>query len=1503
MSECVATPAHPYVTSVARELMDVPPATLAEIRSQGDFIAKDYEGRYPYELIQNADDACRRSSTAGIATIGRVRFIVDQGALTVANDGHPFDERDLDSICRTGLSTKAGDGVGLGHKGLGFKSVLMLTDNPQISSAPNSECVGGACRFHFDRESAYRTYADHLRARGFAGRDQLQRWFPSATSLPPRFPVAWSPSLEVHRVIDRLHDEGFVNVFRLPFKSLIDSATVVNVLKATLDDAVGFLPFLSTIKRIELQLPGGESAAAAVESLSYEAATAVDFARRARGVETRVSRAGEGRRYMVFRSGPLEAATLTVDRSAFQLPDEWPVTVATITVAVPLEDSGRTPMLHLGFPTLAPSGTGLWIHADFYTDLARKHLPVGEKEGGAARYNRWLLDRVATFVADVVLPEMTAWCGRDLDRACIFSRALAVRGAFLPMGPSASPGTPGGVFAGALLAKLASKRVLPSAVAHEFRVPAELRQARTTRFTADLRLAASDSPELDTLLALPLQADSLVTGFAAALGCRDIELSGLRRILVSRPPRGPDACRAAVRMAMELCPAPLSDDARSSIQELPVLAVADEAAGVPARDATRRIFFAQRAHAPIEIPECVRRAVEFLDPEFQFGTSGEHPEMVWLRNNRIIEDFDGPAVVEAAMSAVRGTSLHPAQLRDLLVFFQRVLDPNRVRGDGAERVRNAVADLLLPARDAVGATVQTPAGDVYLGRGWYGGDEGYNLLARAWRGLPETSFLDASHFTELLGKPPTDSTAVAVEWLPFLTRFVGLRDSPRTLHRMSRGSAEQVLGKDLSSTPFPHELRGRTVGGDAWRTRLWAEYRAAFYSPGGSAMVDEGRLDSYRPANSKVLVESICLDRFEDVLAVGSDEIGSSDPDVHAQGRERLDALFVALRRAWPRYAPLLRSARINWNYRGWRPTPGVAYFAYALRSAPWIATSTEARPPGTALAGSDLERAQFPMPEMPFGPSAAPGEMELALGLPGISSAPARTLVAVLNELANGFDAERFREPSRRSQLLKTVRNLYSLLNKRCLREPAERGDLGSLKALLCRTPAGFGSRFAALPPLGDRAKSPTIWYDPRGLGEIARAAVSVFQFLFDEVEHGALLSALGVPSLASIVSLVPELDDPEALVNESARLEARIAKYYGPYLLALVHHGRGNPRKLEVIRFRRLRVILGRRLRVREKVGGTVVGDPAGRHVDGFLERSGPDPVLYLCEGFDRRDPFLLAGLLASLFTDLRRETEFQLLLSVLDERAPEVERQMRARTWLVNEQELDPDVLDRALAGDAAEGVVESPTRPPPVRPPVTPPNAPVEPIERPSDDMGPAVPMPPPHVIADMLADATTIEPIPGKLPVNSSAPTVGGTAPRRPPKPDARLGRLAEDWIEAWLVETYGRDRIRRYGHADDGHLLPDGKPVGADFVITDADGRALKFIEAKGARWNAHLIVMTPSEWDRAEIEGDRYELHLVVFSSPTEAVRRCLVDPVGAYDRGVLPVTERVERWIFLSP
>ena len=75
-----------------------------------------------YELLQNADDS--ESTLLGLRLY--------ENELLVWNDGHPFSQEDVQSICSTGSSDK--DLTQIGNFGIGFKSVYNYTDLPEIYS-------------------------------------------------------------------------------------------------------------------------------------------------------------------------------------------------------------------------------------------------------------------------------------------------------------------------------------------------------------------------------------------------------------------------------------------------------------------------------------------------------------------------------------------------------------------------------------------------------------------------------------------------------------------------------------------------------------------------------------------------------------------------------------------------------------------------------------------------------------------------------------------------------------------------------------------------------------------------------------------------------------------------------------------------------------------------------------------------------------------------------------------------------------------------------------------------------------------------------------------------------------------------------------------------------------------------------------------------------------------------------------------------------------------------
>ncbi|OBJ53411.1 DEAD/DEAH box helicase [Mycobacterium sp. 1423905.2] len=110
-------------------------------RQEDSFRTGGYAHRQVLELVQNAADALRRSDTRG-----RVELVLQGGSLYCANEGAPFTRNGLEAVCHAYLSDKRGDDMG--RFGLGFKSVLGVTDAPLVLSRSIS--------FSFDAEQSRR---------------------------------------------------------------------------------------------------------------------------------------------------------------------------------------------------------------------------------------------------------------------------------------------------------------------------------------------------------------------------------------------------------------------------------------------------------------------------------------------------------------------------------------------------------------------------------------------------------------------------------------------------------------------------------------------------------------------------------------------------------------------------------------------------------------------------------------------------------------------------------------------------------------------------------------------------------------------------------------------------------------------------------------------------------------------------------------------------------------------------------------------------------------------------------------------------------------------------------------------------------------------------------------------------------------------------------------------------------------------------------------------------
>jgi superfamily II DNA or RNA helicase len=108
-----------------------PDLLIEHVRQEDSFRTGGYGTRQISELLQNAVDAIGASEGTGT-----VEFRLADGALYCANQGVGFSRDGIRAVTYAFLSPKRGEEIG--RFGLGFKSILGVTDRPQIFSRPVS---------------------------------------------------------------------------------------------------------------------------------------------------------------------------------------------------------------------------------------------------------------------------------------------------------------------------------------------------------------------------------------------------------------------------------------------------------------------------------------------------------------------------------------------------------------------------------------------------------------------------------------------------------------------------------------------------------------------------------------------------------------------------------------------------------------------------------------------------------------------------------------------------------------------------------------------------------------------------------------------------------------------------------------------------------------------------------------------------------------------------------------------------------------------------------------------------------------------------------------------------------------------------------------------------------------------------------------------------------------------------------------------------------------------
>jgi hypothetical protein len=174
---------------------------------------QEYYGRFLIELLQNAADAW--DIGAGEGKRSRIEIALAQGpVLLVANEGESFPASVvIDSLGHIGRSTKT-EGKAIGHKGIGFKSVLEMSATPEIYSGLGSAEPELAVRF--DRREALEKIHEASPDWPTLAEDHVSEAAGNELALVPvlQFPM-WVDTLPAD--VKDLADRGFKTVIRIPF--------------------------------------------------------------------------------------------------------------------------------------------------------------------------------------------------------------------------------------------------------------------------------------------------------------------------------------------------------------------------------------------------------------------------------------------------------------------------------------------------------------------------------------------------------------------------------------------------------------------------------------------------------------------------------------------------------------------------------------------------------------------------------------------------------------------------------------------------------------------------------------------------------------------------------------------------------------------------------------------------------------------------------------------------------------------------------------------------------------------------------------------------------------------------------------------------------------------------------------------------------------------------------------------------------------------------------------
>ncbi|MBA2566365.1 MAG: DUF3883 domain-containing protein [Thermoleophilaceae bacterium] len=352
----------------------------------------EYHGRFLIELLQNAADAW--DAGAGERERSRIEIAIAEGPVVlVANEGESFPASVvIKSLGHIGRSTKT-EGKAIGHKGIGFKSVLEMSATPEIYSGLGSAEPELAVRFD-PREALEKIHQASPDWPTLAA-DHVSEADGNELALVPvlQFPM-WVDTLPSD--VQELAERGFETVIRIPFgddlrpDSALDEERWLNTVRHAIEGVSDeMLLLLGAFEEVVVDDRIGGTRRV-IRPAWEKSHTLADGTTRE---QVAVSRDDEvSTRWLLFRR---------------KLPDLEDLAGAVLAGARLGEEPGR-PMVapadgepsapfYLFFPTKIRSGLPFLLHGYFEVNAARTDFYEG-----ATERNEPILDEIAQLVRAAV---------------------------------------------------------------------------------------------------------------------------------------------------------------------------------------------------------------------------------------------------------------------------------------------------------------------------------------------------------------------------------------------------------------------------------------------------------------------------------------------------------------------------------------------------------------------------------------------------------------------------------------------------------------------------------------------------------------------------------------------------------------------------------------------------------------------------------------------------------------------------------------------------------------------------------------------------------------------------------------------------------------------------------------------------------------------------------------------------------------------------------------------